>query len=139
MGAADRLGLRAHAARHDDAAVLFQRRADGVERLLLGAVEEAAGVDDDGVGPGVGFRQFVAFGAQPREDALGIDERLGATQGNEGDTGRCGHGPPLATSGADPARAPNRLAQAARRGKRGRRGAVAAAKKGTPCVTSATA
>ena len=50
-GVADRLRFGAHAAGDDDAAVLAERRADGVERLLLGAVEKAAGVDDHRIAP----------------------------------------------------------------------------------------
>jgi hypothetical protein len=46
----------------------------------LGAVEKAAGVDDDEVGAVVLARQLIAFGAQPRDDALGIDQRLGAAE-----------------------------------------------------------
>ncbi len=47
----DLFGLGAHAAGHDHLAVLGHGLADRRERLLLGAVEEAAGVDDDDVGP----------------------------------------------------------------------------------------
>ena len=101
---ADRVRLGPHAAGDDDAAVLGHRRADRRQRFRFGAVEEAAGVDDDGVGAGVGFRQFVAFGAQAREDALAVDERLGAAERDEGDARRgarggvgVGHARPLAT------------------------------------------
>ena len=52
-GVADLLGLGAHAAGDDDLAVLRHRRADRLERFLLGAVEKAAGVDDHRVGAGV--------------------------------------------------------------------------------------
>ena len=48
------------------------RLADGAERFLLGAVEEAAGVDDDDVGAVVLARQLITLGAQPGDDALGI-------------------------------------------------------------------
>jgi hypothetical protein len=70
--------LRAKTARDDDLAVLVQRLADRVERLLHRGVDEAAGVDDDEVGAGVVGRGGVALGAQLGEDALGIDERLRA-------------------------------------------------------------
>jgi len=63
----------------DDAPVLGQRLADGVERLGDRGVDEAAGVDDDEVGAGVVGRGGVALGAQLREDALGVDERLRTT------------------------------------------------------------
>ena len=46
----DLLGLRAHAAGDDDLAVLVKRLADRGQRLRLGAVEKAAGVDDHEVG-----------------------------------------------------------------------------------------
>src|SRR6185437_5744529 len=46
----DGLRLRAHAAGDDDLAVLLERAADRLERFRLGAVEEAAGVDDDQIG-----------------------------------------------------------------------------------------
>ena len=35
-------------------------------------------------------RQFIAFRAQPRDDALGIHQRLGASQRNKADFGRGG-------------------------------------------------
>ena len=47
---ANLLRLGPHAAGHDDLAILGQRRADRLQRLRLGAVEEAASVDDHHVG-----------------------------------------------------------------------------------------
>jgi hypothetical protein len=35
-------------------------------------------------------RQFVTFSTQPRDDAFGIHQRLGASQRNKTDFGRCG-------------------------------------------------
>ena len=90
IGRLDLLGLGAHAAGDDDLAVFGHGLADGAERFLLGAVEEAAGVDDDEVGAVMLARQLIAFGAQPRDDALGIHQRLGASQGNKADFGRGG-------------------------------------------------
>jgi hypothetical protein len=90
VGGLDLLGLRAHAAGNDHLAVLSHCFADGAERFLLGAVEETAGVDNDQVGAVMLARQLVAFGAQPGDDALGIHQRLGATQGNKADFGRGG-------------------------------------------------
>ena len=87
-GVADRVGLGAHAAGDDHLAVLVHRRADRGERFRLGAVEKAAGVDDDGVGAGVAARELVAFGAQLREDPLAVDERLRAAERNEGNARR---------------------------------------------------
>ncbi len=54
----------------------------------LGAVEKAAGVDDDGVGAGVAARQLVAFRAQLRQDPLAVDQRLRAAERNEGNARR---------------------------------------------------
>ena len=84
----DRVGLGAHAAGDDDAAVLVHRLADRGERFLFCAVEKAAGVDDDRVGAGVAARKLIALGAQPRKDALAVDERLRAAERDEGDARR---------------------------------------------------
>ena len=62
-----------------------QRLADGLEALGLGAVEEAAGVDDHRVGAGVVGRDRVALGAQPGQDALAVDQRLGAAEADHAD------------------------------------------------------
>jgi hypothetical protein len=70
--------LCAQAPGDDHLAVAGERLADGAERLLDRGVDEAAGVDDDEVGAGVVGRGGVALGAQLREDALRVDERLGA-------------------------------------------------------------
>jgi hypothetical protein len=86
-------GFRAEAAGHDDASVPGKRLADGVERFVHGLVDEAAGVDDDEVRRVVRRRDFVAFGAQLRKDALGVHERLGAAEAHEADAGiLSGHG-----------------------------------------------
>ena len=89
----DLLGLRTEAAGHDHAAVLRERLADGVERLVHRVVDEAAGIDDDEVRRFVVRRDVVALGAQLREDALGVHERLGAAEAHEADAGiLAGHG-----------------------------------------------
>jgi len=62
--------------RHHHFAILGERLADGLERFLDRGVDEAAGVDDDEVGAGVVLGGCVALGAQLREDALGVDQRL---------------------------------------------------------------
>ena len=85
---ANALGLDAEAARHDDAAVRRQSLADRRKRFLLGAVEEAAGVDHDRVGALIARGQLVTFGAKPRDDALGIDQGLGAAEAHKADSGR---------------------------------------------------
>ena len=80
MGLFDLFGLGAHAAGDDDLAVLGHGLADRGEQLLLGAVEEAAGVDDDEIGAVMLARKLIAFRAQPRDDALGIHQRLGTSK-----------------------------------------------------------
>jgi len=71
----------------------FRRLADCVERFVHGLVDEAAGVDDNEVRRVVRRRDFVAFGAQLRKDALGVHERLGAAEAHEADAGiLSGHG-----------------------------------------------
>ena len=90
IGGLDLLGLGAHAAGDDHLAVLGHGLADRAEQFLLGAVEKAAGVDDDDVGAVMLARELIAFGAQPRDDALGIHQRLGASQGYKADFGRGG-------------------------------------------------
>ena len=82
--------LRAEATGDDHLAVLGQRLADGIQRLLHGRVDEAAGVDDHEVRAVVGRRRLVAFGAQAREDLLGVDERLRTTERDEADARRRG-------------------------------------------------
>ena len=58
-----------------------------VERLRLGAVEKAAGVDDDEVRAGVLARQLITLRAQPRDDALAVDQRLRAAERDEAHLG----------------------------------------------------
>jgi hypothetical protein len=82
---ADLLRLGAHAAGHDDLAVFRHGFADGLEGLGLGAVEEAAGVDDHHVGPVMLLGQLVTLGAKLGDDALGIDQGLRAAEGYERD------------------------------------------------------
>ena len=79
----DLLRLVTHAAGDDDLAVLVQRGADRGERFLLGAVEEAAGVDDDEIGSGMLAGELIAFRAQPRDDALAVDQRFRAAERDE--------------------------------------------------------
>ena len=80
-------GACAQTAGDDDLAVLMQRLADGIKRFGHGFVNEAAGIDHDQVGAFVLVGDLVALGAQLRDDALGIDERLGAAQRDEADAG----------------------------------------------------
>ena len=85
MLVADHVGLGAEAAGDDDAAVLGHGVADRLQRLVARRIQEAAGVDDDQVGAVMLAGDLVAFGAQPCDDALGIDQRLGAPEADETD------------------------------------------------------
>ena len=150
---ADRVGLRAEAARHDHAAVLRERLADRVERFLARAVQEAAGVHDDDVCARVVGRGLVPFRAELAQDPLGIDERLRAAEAHEADFrgAGLGHGllarkgallrhaaPRNATSGArsqalrGPAQRPQ--SQAGAHGTRGVRGPGAGATHEAPTM-----
>ena len=94
MHGGDFFRFRAHAAGDDDLAVLGHGLADGGERFRLRAVEKAAGIDDGEVGAGMVARKLIALGAQPRDDALGIDQRLRAAERDEGNAGRAVHRAP---------------------------------------------
>ncbi len=91
MHGGDFLRLGAHAAGDDDFAVLGHGGADGGERFRLRAVEKAAGIDDGEVGAGMVAGQLIAFRTQPRDDALGIDQRFRAAERNEGNAGGAVH------------------------------------------------
>ena len=80
-----RVLLSAEASADDHAAVLVERFGDRLKTLRHGFVHEAAGVHDDEVGLFVRLPDAVAAGAQFGDDALGVDERLGAAEGNESD------------------------------------------------------
>ena len=73
IGGGDAFRLGTHAAGDDDLAVLLQRLTDGSQRFRLGAVEKAAGVDDDEVGAGVLARERIALRPQAGDDALRVD------------------------------------------------------------------
>ena len=100
----DALGLRAEAAGDDHAPVLLERLADRVERLIDRRVDEAAGVDHHEIGRLVGRGDLVAFRAQLREDALGIDQRLRAAEADEADPRRPARGARRRTPGTARAR-----------------------------------
>jgi hypothetical protein len=57
----------------------FRRVEDRLDRLFLGRVDEAAGVDDEDVGS-VGSGRAVAGGPQPRLERVRVGLVLGATQ-----------------------------------------------------------
>ena len=58
-----------------------------VKRFRLRAVEKAAGIDDGEIGIGVVAGELITLGAQPGDDALGIDQRFRTAERNEGDAG----------------------------------------------------
>jgi hypothetical protein len=76
MPGSDDFLLDAQAPGDHHLAVLGERLADRLERFLDCGVDEAAGVDDDEVGAGVVLGGLVALGAQLRQNALGVDQRL---------------------------------------------------------------
>jgi hypothetical protein len=80
--------LGAQAAGDDDAAVLVERLADGVERLGHRGIDEAAGVHHDEVGALVVGHDGVAFCAQARQDLFGVDEGFRTAEGDEAHLGR---------------------------------------------------
>lgn len=85
--ATDAVGFHTHAAGDDDPAVFPHRLADGFQRFLLGAVEEAAGIHQHNIGGVVGAGNAVAFCPQLGDDALGIDQGLRATEADDADFG----------------------------------------------------
>ena len=79
----DDIALGAETASDDDLAVLGERFTDGVERFFNRTIDKAAGVDHHQIGVLVRRRDRVAFRAQLREYAFGIDQGLGAAQRNK--------------------------------------------------------
>ena len=67
-------------------------RQDGVDRLLLGGLDEAAGVDDDDVGVGGFLDHHQAFFDDVAEQHLGVDEVAGAAQADHRHADRFVHG-----------------------------------------------
>ncbi|MCY1453136.1 hypothetical protein D9M71_701070 [compost metagenome] len=80
---ADGVFFDAHAACDDDLAVFGDGFTDHFQGFGLGGVDKATGIDHHDIGILVGGHDFVAFHAQLGEDALGVDQGFGATQGNE--------------------------------------------------------
>ena len=83
-----RTRLGTQTAGHDDLAIFSQRLAYGVQALLDGIVNKAAGVHNDQVRTVEGFGGLVAFCAELREDQLGIGEGFGAAQADKTDARR---------------------------------------------------
>jgi len=82
---ADHVRALAQAAGNDDFTVLGDRLADRVQRFGHGRIDEAAGVDHDHVGCIVALHDVIALDKQLGEDALGVDQRLRATEADETD------------------------------------------------------
>ena len=66
-----------------------RRREQGVDRVLLGLLDEAAGVDHDDVGGsatvvGVEVDQLPAASGEPPGELLGVDLVAGAAEGEQG-------------------------------------------------------
>ena len=80
----------AQATGDDHLTVFGQRLADGVEAFLNGVVDEAASIDHHEIGTVIGTGDVVTFGTQLRQDLLGVDQRLGASERNEADLGGAG-------------------------------------------------
>ena len=70
----------AHTASDDDFAIFFQGFANGIQRLLLGAVDEATGVNDHDLGVFIAGHNVVPVHLELGKDALGIYQRFGAAQ-----------------------------------------------------------
>ena len=83
MDLADLVLFGAEAAGDDHFAVFGQGLADGFQRLLHRAVDKAAGVDHHQLRIIIAGHHIVPFGTQLGQDALGIDQIFGATQGDE--------------------------------------------------------
>ena len=71
-----------HAADGDDGRAGVGRGEDRVDRVLLGGLDEAAGVHQDGVGAVGVVHQLVALGGQPPGQLLGVDLVARAAEGH---------------------------------------------------------
>ena len=75
----------AHAAGDQHPAVFADGFSNRFEALLLGGIDEPAGIDDDHSRVLVVRRNFVSLYAELGQDPLGVDQRFGATQRDEAD------------------------------------------------------
>ena len=84
-----RVALGEAARRHQQAAhaglLVLRHFKEGGDGLLLGGLDEAAGVDDDDLGPGRVIDDLIAVRGEVAEHLLGIDAVFAASQGNESD------------------------------------------------------
>ena len=75
------LRLGAQATGDDHLAVLGQRFADGIQRLIHRRVDETASVNYHQIRRAIARRNFIPFSAQAGQDTFGIDQCFGAAQG----------------------------------------------------------
>ena len=68
-------------------ALVLDHLEDGVDRLLLGGVDEAAGVDDDDLGVFGALSQLGAVVVEKPHHDFGVDEVFGAAERDEADFG----------------------------------------------------
>ena len=68
----------AQATGDNDLAIFGHRLADGVQRFSHRRIDEAAGVHHHHIGIVVGLHDVITLDLQLGEDALGVDQRLGA-------------------------------------------------------------
>ncbi|CDE48212.1 putative membrane-associated oxidoreductase [Sutterella sp. CAG:351] len=80
-----RVLLPAEASHHDHAAVFTGRFGDRAEALLNRLVDEPAGIHDHEIRIPVVIDDRIAFAPELRNDALGVDKRLGAAKGHKTD------------------------------------------------------
>ena len=85
----DRPRFGSHATGDDHLAILAHRGTNSGKRFRLGAVEKPAGIDDHRVSAFVMLGDVIALSAQLRDDALGIDQRLGAAERDKRDFWWC--------------------------------------------------
>ena len=66
------------------------RKHDGADLVIVNTCGFLDSAKKESLGAIMLARQLIAFRAQPRDDALGIHQRLGASQRNKADFGRGG-------------------------------------------------
>ena len=85
MGGANGIGLNPIATSDNHPAVLFHRFANGSKAFSLGAIEKPASVNQHHIGVGIAGCYQITLSAKLGQNALGINQSLGATQRNETD------------------------------------------------------
>jgi hypothetical protein len=85
---ADHVSFIAHTARDNHPAIFRHRLANRLKALFLGAIQKAAGVDQHNIGTSIIGRHCITIGAQLRQDAFAIDQRLGTAKRHHAHFGR---------------------------------------------------